>query len=109
MRDHHIGDEFGQGLDGGLFIFIDIDDQMSGREPPDLLDVDRLGPAHLRHLGQGLARMHTEAGTAHQPVAAPQRTHQLGKARDQRNDPWRAHEESPAIRALRGARAKSAS
>ena len=109
MGDDDVRHKFGQSIDGRLLVLVDIDDQVRGRELADALDIDRFGAAHLGHARKRCARVGAKPGATHQPIGTAQFTHQFGEAGNQRDDARRAHGALPAVRALRGARANSAS
>ncbi len=70
-------------------VLVNIDQHVRRRQPAQLVEIDRLGAAHLRHPAHGSGRMDAPAGTRHQMVAQTERHDELGQARHQAGNPHR--------------------
>src|SRR3954454_12284683 len=89
MRHDDMRNEARQLLHRRARVFIDVDDEMRGREALDARNLDALGAAYFRHALHELAGMHAEAGPPNDLGSKTQIEQQLGNARHQRDDAGR--------------------
>src|SRR5512146_1627376 len=86
MGDDDIGHESGEPVDGGFFIFVDVDDHVGRRKRAHGLDVDALGAPYFRDRPDAILWMNAETGPAYEPVPRAELEQKLGDAGHEADD-----------------------
>ena len=109
MRDDEVRHERGERVGGFLPVFVDVDDDVRGREFADFLQVDGLGAADFRDSLQRILRVDAEPRPSDQLVCEAQLADQLGDRRNETDDSVQMRTPRDLRGALGGSRVTSCS